>query len=46
MDKKIRYTDKNGTEQIGEFVEIDNGTLIYKDKDGIERATLNWIKKC
>lgn len=40
--KKVRYIDDNGIEQTVEFVEIDNGTLIYKDIDGVEKATSNW----
>jgi hypothetical protein len=45
MNKEVRYIDKNGIEQTVEFVEIDNGTLIYRDKDGIEKATANWSQK-
>ena len=40
--KGIKYTDDNGVEQIGEFIEIDNNTLIYRDIDGTEKATANW----
>ena len=41
-ENRIIYTDENGVQQIGEFIEIDNNTLIYKDKDGVEKAVANW----
>lgn len=43
--KEVRYIDDNGVEQIGEFIEIDNNTLIYRGIDGIEKATANWSEK-
>lgn len=42
--KYIKYTDSEGNIQLGTFIEVDNDTLIYKDKDGKECATLNWTK--